>query len=123
MSITRRLFLRNSAAAGAIGVTIAAPVVAEAAAGDPDERIAAAIAEIHIALGEKYPGWRVQVQNTAQRVKQPGPNGTLIDGEAYSQAILIYTSSEKYGPEEARWFRVPVNEQLLAADVKGGHRL
>lgn len=31
MSITRRLFLRNTAAAGAVGATIAAPVVAEAA--------------------------------------------------------------------------------------------
>lgn len=123
MSITRRLFLRNSAAAGAVAATVATPVLADAAVVDPDERIAAAIAEIHLALGEKYPGWRVQVQNTAQRVRQPGPNGALVEGERYSHAILIYTSSEKYGPEEARWFRVPVNEQLLAADVKGGHRL
>lgn len=123
MSITRRLFLRNSAAAGAVAATVTTSVIAEAAAVDADERIAAAIAEIHIALGEKYPGWRVQVQNTAQRIQRPGPNGALVDGDHYSQAILIYTSCEKYGPEEARWFRVPVDEQLLAADVKGGHQL
>lgn len=121
MSITRRLFLRNSAAAGAVAATVATPVIAEAAAVvDPDERIAAAIAEIHVALGEKYPGWRVQVQNTAQRIQRRGPNGALVDGDHYSQAILIYTSCEKYGPEEARWFRVPVDEKLLADDVTGG---
>lgn len=56
MIITRRLFLRNTAAAGAVGATIAAPAVAEPAQPlSPDERIEAAIEEIKAAMWEKWP--------------------------------------------------------------------
>jgi hypothetical protein len=57
MSITRRLFLSNTAAVGAVGAAIAAPAPAEAAQPPltPDERIEAAIEEIKAAYLEKWP--------------------------------------------------------------------
>jgi hypothetical protein len=62
--ISRRLFLRNTATAGA-AVAVAAPAVAsEPASLTADERIAAAIEEIVAAMREKYPGARFWVSDT-----------------------------------------------------------
>lgn len=74
MSITRRLFLRHTAAAGAAGATIAAPAVADAAEPmTPDERISAAIEEIKIAFWEKWPDCPLRIVDTDN-----GSNGGLI---------------------------------------------
>lgn len=55
MSITRRLFLRHTAAVGAtIAVGPAAAIDAAQAAPTPDERIAAAIQEVKAAFREKW---------------------------------------------------------------------
>lgn len=62
MSITRRLFLRNSAAAGAVGATGAAPSVAEAMT--PHERMMRARHELVEATKAAYPeisDWRVML--------------------------------------------------------------
>lgn len=113
MSITRRLFLRNSAGVGA-AVAIAAPVVAEAM--EPDDRIKAAVEELQAAMRARYPEWCLQTKNDFQhsQIYRPGGN---IQGDPYCHVILLYASSEKYGPEEARWFRTYPGEKLRADDV------
>lgn len=56
MSITRRLFLRNTAAAGAVGATIAAPAIAEAKIElSARDRAVAAWAELIEAISELSP--------------------------------------------------------------------
>jgi hypothetical protein len=55
MSITRRLFLRNSAVAGAAAATAAVPTVAEAKSISPRERLDAAIAELKAASEAIWP--------------------------------------------------------------------
>jgi hypothetical protein len=61
MSITRRLFLRNSAAAGAVAATVATPVIAEAR-NDPYDRALHHWREFQAAIGEILPAdCRLQV--------------------------------------------------------------
>lgn len=63
MSITRRLFLCNTAAAGAT-VTVGSAAVAEPAKPlTPDERIEAAIEEIKAAYGEKWPDAPIHIRD------------------------------------------------------------
>jgi hypothetical protein len=118
MSITRRLFLRHTAAAGIAG-TIAAPAVAETL--HPDDRIKAALEELQAAMKARYPNWRLQTRNDFQHSEIYRKGGN-IQGDPYCHAILLYASSEKYGPEEARWFRTYVDEKLLADDVEEQHK-
>lgn len=63
MSITRRLFLRNTAVVGAVGPSALAVEVAAEAQLTADERIDAAIAEIVIALREKYPDCPIRIDD------------------------------------------------------------
>lgn len=105
-SITRRLFLRNTAAAGAVAATVTTPAVAEAIAErSADERIEAAIAELQAALQEKHPDWTVQEPtNALQHVKRI-ENGSSVQGDPYSHAILLYAYSGTHGGQTARWYR------------------
>lgn len=99
--ITRRAALSGIAAISATGAAGAA--IAEAKAQSTDERINAALAELQAAVQAKYPNWRVQVRNDIQHARI----GSELrrDPNPHCQAILVYTSDERYGPEEARWFR------------------
>lgn len=67
--ITRRLFLRNTAAAGAVGATIAAPAVAEAVQPETArERAEKAWAEFSAAISEMLPeDCRLQIIGDASR--------------------------------------------------------
>lgn len=86
MSITRRLFLRNTAAAGATVTVGSAVAVAEPAKPlAPDERIAAAIEEIKVAFLEKWPNVPIRISDI--------DNGT-------SGVILIVTHCEDDKPGE-----------------------
>lgn len=65
MSITRRLFLRNTAAASAVTATIAVPVAAEAAILSPRERLDAAITELKAAAEAIWPtadDWMIRIE-------------------------------------------------------------
>ncbi|TPW26044.1 hypothetical protein [Pararhizobium mangrovi] len=101
MKATRRTILQSLPFFGAATAVsaLAAPVKVKPT---PDERIAAAMVEIEAAMKEKYPGWRVQKTDDEHRALV-GPK--LIEGDVHSRAVLIYTSEERRGPEEARWFR------------------
>lgn len=50
MSITRRFFLRNTAAAGAVAAAVTAPVIVEASNISPRKRLDAAIDELRSAM-------------------------------------------------------------------------
>jgi hypothetical protein len=115
--ITRRLFLRHSALAGA-AATVAVPVAVEAM--EPDDRIKAAFEELQAAMKARYPDWRLQTRNDFQHSEIYRKGGN-IQGNPYCHAILLYASSEKYGREEARWFRTYEDEKLLADDVAERH--
>lgn len=67
VSITRRTFLRNTAVAGAVGATIAAPAVAAEPEMTPRQRLDAAIAELKAASTELWPtadDWTVRIKAT-----------------------------------------------------------
>lgn len=62
--ITRRLFLRNTAAAGAVGAAVAAPAIAAEPEMTPCERLDAAIAELKAAAKAIWPtadDWMIHV--------------------------------------------------------------
>lgn len=63
MMLNRRSFLRSASAAGAV---VAVPICATAAQNPtmtPDERIDAALAEIVIALRERYPNCPIRIDD------------------------------------------------------------
>jgi hypothetical protein len=65
MSITRRLFLRNTAAGAAVAAAVAAPVIVEAMEADLRERLDAAIAELKAASNAIWPTadtWMVKIE-------------------------------------------------------------
>lgn len=114
--ITRRLFLRHTAAAGAASAAVAVPATATAQS-TPDDRIRAAMQEIEAAMSEKYPGWGVQVRNDVSRpVALKGRE--WVELEPVKHAVVIFASEDRYGPEEVRWFTVD-RSPLLADDVTG----
>ena len=102
--INRRFFLKRAGiGAGALAIGGGAVAVAKAQI-TPDERIAAAMEEIKDAFAEKYPGWRIQEQNVAQKpLTMVGKELVELD-EPMRHAVLMYATADKYGPEEARWF-------------------
>lgn len=68
--ITRRLFLRNTAAASAVGAAVAVPAVAEPAP-TPRERLDAAITELKAAAAEIWPtadDWTIHVDGVVPSV-------------------------------------------------------
>ncbi len=84
MSITRRIFLRHTAAAGA-AVAVTAPAVADPVQPPtPDERIAAAIEEIKAAFWQKWPDAPLRIVDTDDR-----DNGMVI--------ILSHVGDDKPG--------------------------
>lgn len=85
MNVTRRLFLRHTAAVGAVGATIAAPAVAEVIK-TPRERMDAAIAELKAAAKEVDP--RIERWDVARP-----------DGDDMALAILI-TAHRRTGEYE-----------------------
>ena len=100
--IRRRLVLAGLSAAtagGLAGVATALPIDTCS----PDERIDAAIETIRQAMAEKYPGWRPQVENTAQRCLRT-VDGKLVPAEVNRHAVLIFTADESQYPQRGRWF-------------------
>lgn len=84
MSITRRLFLRHTAAAG-VGVTVGSGAVAEPIQPPtPDERIEAALEEIKAAYREKWPDAPIRINDCDN-----GTNGMII--------VLTHCGHDKLG--------------------------
>lgn len=106
VNLTRRLFLRNTAAAGAAGTVVVAPAVVDAATRtEPQKRIDAAIAEIQAALQEMHPDWSIQEpKQDIHRVVRV-LNGQTEPGDPYSHAVLLFAYDGKHGSRQARWFR------------------
>lgn len=101
MIITRRLFLRNTAAVGAT-VTVGTAAVAEPIQPlTPDQRIEAALEEIIAAYREKWPDAPIRIRDQ--------DNGT--DG-----AIIIITHCGKDEPGEVN------HERVGRARMMGGQR-
>lgn len=96
---TRRGFLGHMAGLATAGVILDVGI----SDANADDRIASALAELEEAVQSKFPNWRVQVRNDVQHVEDF--NTGERDADPYCQAILIYTSNEKFGPEEAHWHR------------------
>ncbi|GAA2885565.1 hypothetical protein GGQ99_005069 [Aminobacter niigataensis] len=101
MSITRRLFLRQTAVAG-VGATVGSTAVAEPIQPlTPDERIEAAIEEIKAAYWQKWPDAPIRIRDQ--------DNGT--DG-----MILIFTHLECDEPGAVN------HERIGRARTMGGQR-
>lgn len=91
-NINRRLFLRNTAAAGAVAATIAAPVVAEAATVSPRERLDAAIAELKAAAEQIWPDIEDWTANTVSDENAP-----------YAGCPLVIAAHKPSLPKYAEW--------------------
>ncbi|PZU23781.1 MAG: hypothetical protein DI589_05795 [Shinella sp.] len=96
METTRRTFLTGAALS-----TIPVAAVASSPVLTPEQRIETAIAEIEAAMRDLHPGWEVQVTNQTIR---PVEFASGTEGPASRQAILIFGTANRFGPENGRWF-------------------
>lgn len=107
--VNRRGFLKSAAAgalvAGSAGAATAAPVDMT-----PDERIAAAMAELGAALREKYPDWTVEVQ---------APHLDGPDDKRVTSEVLIVNALEKRPCDTEVRFFIDDGAPLRADDVTG----
>jgi len=117
-NITRRLFLRNTAAAGAVGATIAAPVAVEAAQPmTPRERFDAAVEQLKAAAKEIDP-----------RIERWDCSIAEDDRLGCGVAILAYRRTGQYEGDGiyeggGSWNGNPIKYRVtLRPDLVDGHR-
>lgn len=117
MSITRRLFLRNTAAASAVAATVGAPVAAEAmeqTPREPLERVRDAIAELRAAMDDYMAGqpdaWSIFLIGN----RQSGKSDIVIATRNNGKTDLLGAAE---GPTVKAY--IDDGSPLLADDVTG----
>lgn len=109
-SISRRLFLRNTAVVGAVAAGATLPAISGANDSmTPDQRIEAAMGEISKALQEKHSDFKIKTRFDTIRP---------VVGPVQRVAVTVFASPQLWGPEELAWF-VKDGSPLLADDITG----